>query len=341
MKVLILKPSSLGDVLQALPVLRLIKQHRPESEIHWWIDSSLTSLLEGDPDLAGLIPFERRRWGSPRRWGEVWHSIQLIRRFRFDWVIDLQSLLRSATVAWLANGGRTVGLADPREGAAAFYDVAVPRPSRLTHAVEWYLRVLPELGVPVHTRFDWLPARPAVVGEIRARWNPQAEAGPWIALQPAARWDNKRWPVESYQRIVQSLAARHPQIRFAILGSRDDQALAQAVASAGPGRCVDLSGQTTLPQLIEWLRLCSVLVTNDTGPMHAAAALGKPVVGIFGPTEPRRTGPYGQMEHVLQDRSIPCVPCMKSTCRWTPRLACLTAISPTTVLQHIESLLRL
>jgi ADP-heptose:LPS heptosyltransferase len=75
--------------------------------------------------------------------------------------------------------------------------------------------------------------------------------------------------------------------------------------------------------------------------MHAAAALGKPVVGIFGPTEPRRTGPYGRMEHVLQDRSIPCVPCMKSTCRWTPRLACLDAISPATVLQHIESLLRL
>ena len=339
MKVLILKPSSLGDVIQALPVLRLIKQHRPDSEIRWWIDSGLTSLLDGDPDLAGLIPFERRRWGSPWRWGEVWQSVRHIRSFQFDWVIDLQSLLRSATVAWLANGSRTVGLADPREGAAAFYDVAVPRPGRLAHAVDWYLQVLPELGVPVHSNFDWLPARPAVLAEVEALWNPQPKTERWIALQPGARWDNKRWPADSYFRVAKELAARHADVRFAIFGSREDHALGEAIATAAPGRCLDLCGKTSLPQLIEWLRLCSVIVTNDTGPMHAAAALGKPVVGIFGPTEPRRTGPYGQMERVLQDHSLPCVPCMKASCRWTPKLACLDGISPAAVVQRVEAAL--
>ena len=165
MKVLILKPSSLGDVVQALPVLRLLKQHLPHSQIHWWLESGLVPLLEGDPDLAGIIPFERRRWSSPWHWDEAWRSLRRIRAEGFDWVIDLQSLARSGLVAWLANGQRTVGLDDPREGARAFYDIIVPRPSYNTHAVDWYLGVLPPLGVPVHNRFEWLPERPAAAPE--------------------------------------------------------------------------------------------------------------------------------------------------------------------------------
>ena len=107
MKVFILKPSSLGDVVQALPVLRLIKLHRPDAQVFWWLDAGLTSLLEGDPDLAGIVPFERQRWSSPLHWGEVWTSLREIRARQFDWVIDLQSLARSGLCAWLANGGFT------------------------------------------------------------------------------------------------------------------------------------------------------------------------------------------------------------------------------------------
>ena len=166
-KVFILKPSSLGDVVQALPVLRLIKLHRPDAEVFWWLDSGLVPLLEGDPDLAGIIPFDRKRWASPRNWGEVLTSLRDIRAHRFDWVIDLQSLARSGLCAWLANGGFTVGLEDGREGAPALHDVSVPRPSPLTHAVDWYLRVLPCLGVPVHHGFDWIPERPVVANAVR------------------------------------------------------------------------------------------------------------------------------------------------------------------------------
>ena len=103
-KILILKPSSLGDVVQALPVLRLIKRHLPASEIYWWIDSNLAPLLEGDPDLAGVVRFERRRWAAPAHWGEIWRSVRWLRQQRFDWVIDLQCLMRSGIFAWLANG---------------------------------------------------------------------------------------------------------------------------------------------------------------------------------------------------------------------------------------------
>ena len=127
MKILILKPSSLGDVIQALPVLRLVEAAFPPAEIFWWIDSALAPLLEGDPDLAGIVRFERKRWGKPQHWPEMFRSIRWLRAQNFDLVIDLQCLLRSGTFAWLANGKMLVGLDEVREGARGFYDLAVPR----------------------------------------------------------------------------------------------------------------------------------------------------------------------------------------------------------------------
>jgi len=336
LRIFILKPSSLGDVIQALPVLRLLKLHLPESEVYWWIDTSLAPLLEGDSDLAGLIHFDRAGWSSPRRWGDAWRSVRRARTLAFDWVIDLQSLLRSGAMAWLANGARTIGLDDPREGACGFYDVAVPRPSYHTHAVDWYLNVLPPLGVPVHQKFAWLPPQPRAAEEVQTRWAPGAAR--WIALHPGARWETKRWPAESFAKTVSHLAALSLDLRFVVLGAGADQALGRMVAAAAPDRCLNLTGCTTLPQMVEWIRLCELIVTNDTGPMHVAAALGKPVVAMFGPTEPRRTGPYGQLEGVLQHQ-LPCVPCLKDTCRWAQPFECLRAITPERVSSQVERLI--
>jgi len=338
LKILILKPSSLGDVIQALPVLRLLKQHLPACEIDWWIDSSLAPLLDGDPDLAQVVRFERQRWAGPRYWPEMFRSIAGLRAQQYDWVIDLQGLARSATFAWLANGKLLIGLDEPREGARGFYDLAAPRASFHTHAVDWYLAVLPRLGVPVHHGFTWLPERPAVAAAIQTKWNPAPAR--WIALQPGARWLNKRWPAERFAELARSLATEHSDVRFAVLGSQDDQPLAETVCRAAPERCVNLAGQASLPEMVEWLRRCDLMVTNDTGPMHVAAALGKPVVGVFGPTEPRRTGPYGQLARVVQ-HPLPCVPCLKSRCAWPQPMECLTAISARTVLNIVERELRL
>lgn len=335
-KILILKPSSLGDVIHALPVLRLIKQHHPGSEIYWWIEKNLAPLLADDPDLAGVIHFQRKRWTSPWRWDELAHSIATIRRHQFDWVIDLQSLFRSGAVAWLANGGYTIGLDDPREGARGFYDIAVPRRTPETHAVDWYLDVLPRLGVPVHQNFAWLPERPAVAQQIRERW--PEDGGRWIALQPGARWLNKRWPVAHFSALVAELSRTHPDARFAILGGSDDKQLGDAIAHTSPQRCVNLAGQTSLHSMIEWLRRCELLVTNDTGPMHIAAALRRPVIALFGPTSPQRTGPYGQIARAMQ-HPLPCAPCMKDKCANARELECLTSISPVAVAARVSAML--
>lgn len=330
MKILILKPSSLGDIVQALPVLRLLKLHLPASQVYWWIDTRLAPLIEGDPDLAGVVHFHRRRWAAPGHWPEIVRSIWWMRKQAFDWVIDLQCLMRSGIFTWFANGKLTVGLDEPREGARGFYDLIVQRPSPQTHAVDWYLRVLPLLGVPVHWNFQWLPERPAFSEAVRQKW--PATGAPWVVFQPGARWPNKRWPAEYYAEVLRELAIKRPALRFAVLGGDDERALGEVIGRVGGPRCLDLTGKLSLPEMVEWLRRSELLVTNDTGPMHVAAALGKPVVAMFGPTTPQRTGPYRQLEHVLQ-LSLPCVPCLKPRCTYPKPLECLRALPPSAVVQ--------
>jgi lipopolysaccharide heptosyltransferase II len=259
-----------------------------------------------------------------------------MRQHRFDWVIDLQSLARSGAFAWLANGKLLVGLDDGREGARGFYDIVVPRASYLTHAVDWYLAVLKALDVPTSHPFIWLPPRAADATTLRQKWRPGAAE--WIIVVPGARWQNKRWPAEYFAVVVQQLARENDQRRFAILGSKDDRLLGETIATAAPQQCLNLAGQTTLGEMIEWLRLGAVVLTNDTGPMHIAAALRKPVVALFGPTEPRRTGPYGQVAQALQTR-LECVPCMKGECNYSQPLECLRAIRPEMVLPRLRTAL--
>jgi heptosyltransferase I len=338
LKILILKPSSLGDVIQALPVLRLLKLHFPQSEIFWWIDSALAPLLEEDPDLAGVVRFERKRWGKPQHWPEMLRSIRSLRAQKFDLVIDLQCLLRSAIFAWLARGKFLIGLDEVREGARGFYDLAVPRKTFHTHAVDWYLAALPPLGVPVHKNFKWLPDRPQISADVKSKW--KTDGAKWIALQPGARWKNKRWPANYFAELVSQLAQKFPDTRFAVLGSNEDKPLGEIISRAAPEKVLNLCGGTSLPEMIEWIRLCDLLVTNDTGPMHAAAALGKPLVALFGPTEPRRTGPYGQLQNVLR-LGLPCSPCLKSFCTWKNPDECLNAISPAAVFERAGKLLKL
>jgi lipopolysaccharide heptosyltransferase II len=326
----------LGDVIQALPVLRLLKRHFPQSQIYWWIEAGLAPLLEDDPDLSGIIRFQRRGWAKPKNWGRLWRDIQWVRAQHFDWVIDLQSLARSAAFAWLSNGELLVGLDEIREGARGFYDLVVPRGSFHTHAVDWYLKVLPRLGVPIHWDFDWLPPRPEIERVVRQKWCGHHDR--WVILQPGARWLNKRWPIDYFARVVRQFPAARHQVRFAILGAAEDRPLGAAIKDAAPEKCLDLTGELSLPEMIECIRLSQLMITNDTGPMHVAAALRKPLIALFGPTDPRRTGPYGQASAVLQSR-VPCVPCLTPRCHNPKPLECLYTLTPELVLQRMEACL--
>jgi heptosyltransferase-1 len=336
LKILILKPSSLGDVIHAMPVLRLLKRHWPESRIHWWLDTGLLPLLEHDPDLAGIMAFKRKRWAAPHHWPEIIASIKAMRRERFDLAIDLQGLARSSLFAWLANAKKIIGLDNAREGgregARALYDLTPPRAPANAHAVDRYLAVLPLLGVPVHWDFEWLPPRPEAARRVRQTWAQEGGPNRLIILLPGGRWDNKRWPVQNFVELAQRLAGI-PHTKLAVLGSQSERPLGETIAAAAPGLCLNLAGATSLDEMIEWIRLSRLIITNDTGPMHVAAALRRPVLAIFGPTNPSNTGPYGQLENCFQTSGLPCVPCLKSTCAYREPLACLHAIKPAAVFE--------
>jgi lipopolysaccharide heptosyltransferase II len=337
LKILILKPSSLGDVIHAIPVLRLLKRHWPDSRIHWWLDINLVPLLERDADLEGIFAFRRKRWAAPHRWFEIAASIRAMRRQRFDLVIDLQGLARSSIFGWLANASLSVGLDNlregGREGARAMYDLTPPRASPQTHAVDRYLAVLPLLRVPVHWDFEWLPSRPEAARRVRQTWAGEDGQTRWIVLLPGGRWNNKRWPADQFADLARRLG-QLPQTHLVVLGSKEEWPLGQTIAAALPGRSLNLAGATSLDEMIEWIRLCRLTITNDTGPMHVAAALRRPVIALFGPTNPWNTGPYGQLQNVIRTASVPCVPCLKSACAYREPLACLRAIQPAAVFER-------
>jgi ADP-heptose:LPS heptosyltransferase len=147
---------------------------------------------------------------------------------------------------------------------------------------------------------------------------------------------NKRWPVEAYAVVVRQLAAKWPDARFGVLGGESERELGAALGAVLPGRCLDLTAATSLTEMVEWIRLASLLITNDSGPMHVAAALRRPVVAIFGPTDPRRTGPYGQVGQVLH-ADLPCAPCMKNWCANPRPLQCLAEVTPAAVVAAAEA----
>jgi heptosyltransferase-1 len=320
-------------------VLRMLKRHHPGAEIYWWIENSSAALLEDDPDLAGIFQWDRKRWGTPAHYGDIWTCVQTLRSHKFDIVIDLQALARSGAIGWLANGAFTIGLEDWRELAAGFYDVNVRRPSQETHAVDWYLETLKPLGVPIRWDFEWIPENRAVAQEVTNLLG--EDSANRVVLQPGARWLNKRWPVEHFAETVKTMARAGADCKFVIVGGKSDAELGQHIAAAAPEHCVNLTGRTNLPQVVEVIRASRLMITNDTGPMHIAAALRKPVVGLFGPTNPARTGPYGQQEHGIQRRDLPCIPCLSDRCRWPEPVACLRGISPGAVAEAASRILAL
>lgn len=315
----------------ALPVLRLLKLAHPQAEIYWWISSEISSLLEHDPDLSGLFVFHRKKAASPFFWPEVIKEIFRMRAMKFTHVLDLQSLARSGVTAWLANGGVTIGLDDLREGASTFYDVILPRQATGVHAGDWYLSTLSYFGVKPHTNFTWLPVNQDAVN----RMNGRSLAADRIILNPGAKWVNKRWPTEHFAALARMLRKQFPTSQLVLLGGRGDRAICDQIR-LGCTEVLDLAGETSIPDLVEVIRGARFMITNDTGPMHIAAALKTPVRALFGPTDPRWTGPYGQMENVLQ-LNLPCVPCMKPGCHNPIYLECLKALDPSRVaatLQH-------
>jgi len=326
MRILIIKPSSLGDVVHALPTVNLVRRRFPSATITWLINDELASLLKKDcPIIDGVIAFPRREFGKPWKLARALKFLRRLRAERFDLVIDLQGLLRSGIMTWATRAPRRIGLSDAREGSRFFYNeiVQVPR----AHAVERYLLAARHLGAEAGpVEFPLPSAAPDItyVDELLPK------ARPLIAVNPSARWETKLWGDDRFAALIKKL----PRERVVLTGSAADAARLEKLAQG----CVNLAGRTDLAQLAEVCRRCAVVITNDSGPMHLAAAVGTPVIAIFGPTDPALTGPYGK-GHIVLRSGIPCSPCMSADCHHTPRMECMQLVTVEQVLAAMKAFL--
>ncbi len=298
-RVLIIKPSALGDVATTLPLLCDLKRMFPESRIDWLIDPALADLVRGHDAVNELIYFDRRKISGWFTHGTARSNLRALMRAlkdnRYDMVLDAQGLLRSAFLARASRAPVRIGFADAREGARFLYThhSRVPRPSALAVVRMRSLAAL--IGSPSDRAEFRMPIQPAALEKIAAMLPGSQSVA---AVIPGARWDAKRWSEHGYSQIVRHLA--DSGMRVVVLGAPGEQVLCRQVVDQAGGAAVNLAGRTTLAELIAAISLCRIVIGNDSGPLHVAAALGRPLVGLYGPTDPESVGPYGQMDHVLR-----------------------------------------
>jgi heptosyltransferase-1 len=335
-RIALLKPSALGDIIHSLPVLTALRRRYPHARITWVVNQVYAPLLDGHRDLDDVLPFDRR--ASHRGWRAAAHSwldfLRELRRRRFDLVIDLQGLFRTAVMMAASGAKRRVGLSTAREGATWTYTDVVPVADfNALHAVERCWRIAEAFGVgdtPKEFHIP-IPDKARCWAETTTRGYPR----PWLMLGPGARWKTKRWPPEHFAALVRR-AWDHFGGTVFFVGGEEETAAALAVRRRLSGPSCDLTGRTTLPQLAALLECADVMLANDTGPLHLAAALGRPTVAPYTCTRVLLNGPYPLASGAVETT----VSCRGSYLKHCSRMQCMGELTPERLWPSLAEVLR-
>ena len=340
-RILILKPSSLGDIVHALPTVSAIRGHFPSAQIDWLIKAEWAELLEGNPHLDHVIPvnFQVRQWLS---------LIRRVRRGRYDLVVDLQGLFRTGLLAGLSGAPTRIGFKAAREGSSWFYtqrvELPIPmdRPWRLLdmHAVDRNLMIAKQLGADITSpSFDLPNLREDQ--EAIMTWLKSAgvrDKDRMIAMAPLSRVDLKSWPFERFIQVAQ-VVRDWSNTKVLLLGAASESWIVEKFASQVGDKLINLVGKTRIRHLGPLLRRCHVLLANDSAPIHIAAAVGCPVIAVFGPTHEGATGPYLHRRSRVVTSILPCRPCGKKACHHVNLKECLTSITVERVVDETKAIL--
>ncbi|MFO0946678.1 MAG: lipopolysaccharide heptosyltransferase II [Planctomycetota bacterium] len=326
-RICIIKPSSLGDVVQALPILSALRTRFPHAHIAWLVNRSYASLLRPIRMLDEVIEFDRERFregGLVALKGYFDFLADLADR-KFELTIDLQGLLRSGSMSWATRAPKRFGLASAREGASFFYTYVVDDLPVEQGAVQRYWKLASAFGVghlPKEFPLDLTAVERSWASEQLKRLR-----RPIVAINAGARWETKRWPAERFAEVARR-AGSATVASYVLVGGPGEEPIAEEVRQGLPADAVNLCGKTSLRHLAAILEQCDLVLTNDSGPMHLAAAVGTRTVSIFTCTSPERAGPFGWGHRIVQTN----VPCKASYIKQCDRMDCMKDVTVDSVL---------
>ncbi|MGQ9630634.1 MAG: lipopolysaccharide heptosyltransferase II [bacterium] len=329
-RILVIKLSSIGDVVLVTPALRHLRRAYPKAKISFLVEREASDIVRHNPNLDELIIFDRTEFDL-RGFARI---ARHLRDARFDLAIDFQGLARSALFVYLSGARYRVGL-----GRWPGYFRNIPHDrGRVRHAVVSYREVIRSMNIIPEGR-DELELH--IGPEERARgdrlWKESGlEGDRGVAiLNPGAKWETKRWPTENFISLGRRL--KEEGYGVALIGSEQDLPTANRIAEE-LRNAANFAGRATLGETAAIISRGDVFITGDTGPMHIAMAVGTPVVALFGPTDPARTGPWGEHYAVVRSNS-PCPPCLRRRCP-LKTLECMRGIDVEAVYEKAEDFLK-
>jgi lipopolysaccharide heptosyltransferase I len=325
-RVCIIKPSALGDIVNALPALSALRGLWPGSAITWVVNRSFQGLVKGHPQIDEVVAYDRASGGAlAARIAGFPRLLRELHSRRFDLAIDLQGLLRSGIMTAATRAPIRVGLSDAREGASWFYThrVVPPGTRENAHAVDRLLAVAAAFGADVTH-----PRGVVNLNDEDRRWAQSVlstVAHPRVCLNLGARWETKRWPPSHFAEIARRAVAARGAGLFAVGANEDRPYVDEFIRRLAPISVLDLSGQTTLSRLAALAEQADLMISNDTGPLHLAAACGTRVVGMYTCTSPRANGPFGP-DAAWVASTVWCAASYHVRC--PRRLECMAELSP-------------
>jgi len=364
-RILLIKPSALGDVIHTIPVLVKLRARYPSARIDWLITPENADIVRCHPALSNVVLFARRDFSKRgRRWRATVafrDLLKQIRRAKYDLIVDMHGQMRSAFFTLISGAGVRIGFDRPikreltvsaehdlknvpnhgwrgaREGSWVAYTHRIPIPTLDVHAIDRYLWVAPLLGLdnnPPDLTIYLSPETIRNVERLLERHGVPASK-PLIVLVPGTIWETKHWTIEGFAGVARQFLREG--FAVALAGTKRDQERCRQIAAAARGVC-DLSGKTTPAELAALIRRAEVAVTNDSGSMHVAASLGKPMVSVFGPTNPVHIGPYERPESVVRI-DLPCSPCNYRRLSQCPfDHACMKQVTSEMVVERVRKI---
>jgi lipopolysaccharide heptosyltransferase II len=327
MKILIIKPSSFGDIIQANPVIAALKSSYPGAEIHWLVFKAWEEAIDLFPGVS-----EKIVWDKKLGLKEYFRVIAEIQKASFDIVIDLQGLARTAIIAKLSGGKNIVGVPGMKEFSWLFIKEPFPESRKINAALRNLESVRYLTGKSFEPVFEMqVPEDSLKAAEQMLEKNGISEGDRLAAFIPAARGKAKTWLAEYYDELAGLLGKKY-KIKAVALGAKGDGKQLE-----NP-KITDLTGRTSLKTLAAVLSRCEVVIGGDTGPVHLAAALGIASIAIFGGSDIIETSPISKNAVVIS-RNLNCSPCRgKPNCVNYP---CLTSIKPQEVFETVEKILKI